>query len=79
MQHVYIDEHWVVDQYMLMEKMKAWNELDSANDMRVLDLERELLAENMGVTPDCLPPINPVAEFVVPSALELFESEEEDD
>jgi hAT family C-terminal dimerisation region len=58
MQHVYIDERWVVDQYMLMEKTKAWNELDSANDMRVLDLERELLAENMGVSPDCLPPIN---------------------
>jgi hypothetical protein len=50
MQHVYIDESWVVQQYLAMEKAKSWNELDSADDMNVLNLERQLLAESMGIS-----------------------------
>ena len=49
MKQVYIDEGWVVDQYMRMEKAKSWKELDSADDLRVLNLERELLAESLGM------------------------------
>ena len=57
MQNVYIDEEWVVDQYMSMEKAKSWNELESADNMNVLNLERELHAESLGICTDLLPPI----------------------
>jgi hypothetical protein len=56
-QNVFIDEQWVVDQYLLMEKGRSWKDLDNKNDMEVLTLERELHAESMGVSPDALPPI----------------------
>lgn len=58
MQNVYIDESWVVDQYLEMEKAKTWNVLDSENDMQVLNLEREMLAEERGVLSSELPPIS---------------------
>jgi hAT family C-terminal dimerisation region len=58
MQNVYIDEQWVVDQYMSMEKSKSWNELESTDDMNVLKLERVLHAESLGVCTDSLPPID---------------------
>ena len=40
---VYINETWVVEKYLTMEKKKLWHELDTDNNMRVLTLERELL------------------------------------
>jgi hAT family C-terminal dimerisation region len=56
MQHVFIDERWVVNQYMMMDGKKTWSELDKdGDDLRVLNLERELLAESLGVSPDTLP------------------------
>jgi hAT family C-terminal dimerisation region len=55
MQHVFIDERWVVNQYLMMEQTKAWKQLDNDDDMSVLNLERELLAEKMGVDTDTLP------------------------
>lgn len=58
MQHVYIDENWVVNQYLEKEKAKSWNILDSENDMHVLNLERELLAEERGVSTEEIPPIS---------------------
>jgi hypothetical protein len=58
MKQVYIDESWVVDQYLRMEKEKSLSVLDSRDDMRVLQLERELLAESQGVSIDSLPPID---------------------
>jgi hAT family C-terminal dimerisation region len=58
MQNVYIDEDWVVRQYMTMEKAKSWDELQSIDDMNVLNLERQLLAESLGVNTDSLPPID---------------------
>jgi hAT family C-terminal dimerisation region len=57
MKQVYIDEQWVVDQYLAMEKAKSWNVLESNNDMLVLELERELMAESEGVSIESLPPI----------------------
>jgi hypothetical protein len=65
MKQVYIDEQWVVDQYMAMEKSKSWKELDSRDDMRVLKLERELLAESQGVSVDSLPPIGDLEDLVI--------------
>jgi hypothetical protein len=56
-QRVFIDEAWVVEQYLTMEKNKSWSDLDTDDDMRVLTLEREMLAESLGVSPDTLPTI----------------------
>ena len=53
----YIDEQWVVDQYLMMEKNKSWSDLDNVDDMNVLNLEREMLAQSLGVTTESLPPI----------------------
>ena len=58
MQHVYMDENWVVEQYLKMEKEKSWNNLDSENDMLVLNLEREALAETLGAGVHTLPAIS---------------------
>lgn len=57
-QNVFIDERWVVEQYLRMEKKKSWADLDTDDDLRVLTLERELLAESLRVSADTLPPIN---------------------
>jgi hypothetical protein len=57
MQNVFIDEEWVVKKYMTMEKNKSWNALESNDDMNVLNLEREILAESMGVSVESLPEI----------------------
>jgi hypothetical protein len=57
MQQVFIDEGWVVRQYLMLEETKGWNALESSNDLRVLELEREILAESLGVDVDSLPMI----------------------
>jgi hAT family C-terminal dimerisation region len=57
MKQVFIDEKWVVQKYLEMEKAKSWATLDSNDDMRVLELERELLAESLGVNIDSLPAV----------------------
>jgi hypothetical protein len=58
MQQVYIDEKWVVDKYIMMEKTKSRDAWEAANDLRVLELERELLAESLGIKPESLPIID---------------------
>jgi hypothetical protein len=40
-----------------MEKTKSWKDFDTDDDMRVLTLEGELLAESLGVSSETLPPI----------------------
>lgn len=55
--NVYIDEKWVVSQYQLMEQKKSWGDLDNDDDMLVLNLERDILAETIGVDPTTLPGI----------------------
>jgi hypothetical protein len=65
MKQVYINEQWVVDQYLAMEKAKSWKELDSSDDMRVLQLERELLAESLGVSVDSLPSITDIEDAII--------------
>jgi hypothetical protein len=67
MQQVYIDEQWVVDKYMMMEKTKSWDALDAEDDLRVLELERELLAESLGVSSATLEPIDREELVVVDS------------
>jgi hAT family C-terminal dimerisation region len=62
-QTVYIDEEWVVDRYLIMEKKKgSWLALDTGNDLEVLELEREMQAESLGVSADTLPPIDDEVE-----------------
>ena len=55
MQQVYIDEDWVVKQYMMLEDAKAWGSIDTFNDLRVAALEQELHAEELGVPVESLP------------------------
>ena len=57
MRQVYIDEEWVAKKYLEMERTKTWGELDSADDMRVLELERQLFAESEGVDVESLSPL----------------------
>ena len=57
MQRVFIDEKWVVNKYLVMKKKKLWKELETDDDMNVLNLEQEILVESLGVHVDSLPPI----------------------
>jgi hypothetical protein len=54
MNKVYIDEEWVVKRYLELQKSKDWDALKDRNDMLVLQLEREIYAENQGVDPATL-------------------------
>ena len=73
MQRVFIDETWVVEQYLTMEKNKSWGDLDMDDDMRVLTLEREMLAESRGVSPDTLPTIADSGDSVGEGEEEVIE------
>jgi hypothetical protein len=55
MQKVYIDEDWVVQQYMTMEKDKSWDAMDTHNDKLVAALEQELYADDVGVPMESVP------------------------
>jgi hypothetical protein len=55
MQQIYVDEDWVVEQYMALEKSKGWDAMDTHNDQLVVALERELHADELGVSVDTLP------------------------
>jgi hypothetical protein len=55
LQKIYVDEDWVVKQYMELEKSKGWNEMDTRNDKLVSDLEQELFAQDLGVVVETLP------------------------
>jgi hAT family C-terminal dimerisation region len=50
MQQVYIDEDWVVKQFVMKEKDKDWSETDRRSDEMVAALEQELYASDLGVT-----------------------------
>ena len=78
-QNVYIDESWVVDQYLTMEQEKTWNNLDTSDDMLVLTLERELLAETQGISVDSMPPIELFDIEEEATAPEVFEVPDDDD
>ena len=73
----------MVDQYLKMEKEKSWKNFDEDDDMLVLTLERELLAEQEGISLENLPPIDidielPEEEPVEPEVLEVQSSDEEE-
>jgi hypothetical protein len=57
MRKVFIDERWVVKKYILMERTKAWCDLESEDDLRVLEFEQELQAKTLGVNQSSMPPI----------------------
>ena len=78
MRNVYINEDWVVDQYLTMEKEKSWKQFDQDDDMLVLTLERELLAEQDGISLENLPPIAIELLEEEPEVLEVESSNEEE-
>ena len=49
MQSIFINEPWVVRQYLNIEKNKLWNEKRTADDKRFFELEDEILADSLGV------------------------------
>jgi hypothetical protein len=55
MQKIYINEDWVVHEYMTLEKSKGWDKMDTNNDKLVTDLETELYANDLGVPIPFLP------------------------
>jgi hypothetical protein len=63
MRHIYIDEDWVVQQYLSMEKNKEWDDLETMNDEKVAELELLWYATDRGI---------PIHE------LQQFEEQEED-
>ena len=54
LQQIYVDEEWVVKEYMSLEKNKRWADEDNKNDVLVAELEEELYAEDMGVNAEQL-------------------------
>jgi hAT family C-terminal dimerisation region len=75
--NVFIDERWVVNQYLMMEHKKNWSDLDKdGDDLRVLKLERELLAESLGVSPDTLTETTMEEPVAVVQAVEVIEIDE---
>jgi hAT family C-terminal dimerisation region len=54
LQQIYVDEEWVVKEYMSLEKNKRWADEDNKNDILVAELEEELYAEDMGVNAEQL-------------------------
>jgi hypothetical protein len=58
MQHVFIDEQYVVRKYLEMEAEKSWDDLETADDMLVLNLERQMQAESLGVSINLVPGIS---------------------
>ena len=57
MQHVFVDESWVVKEYIRMEKEKEWVNFDEEEDLKVLNLEQQIRAENLGLDVNDLAPI----------------------
>jgi hypothetical protein len=57
MRKVLIDKRWVVKKYIVMERTKAWCDLESEDDLLVLEFERELQAKTLGVNQASMPPI----------------------
>ena len=53
-QKIYVDEDWVVQQYMHMEKNKSWDTTQTQEDELVAELELELYAGDHGVTVEAL-------------------------
>jgi hypothetical protein len=54
MQNIYIDEDWVVQQYLNMERNKEWDEMETMNDEKVPELELLWYADDRGIPVDDL-------------------------
>jgi hAT family C-terminal dimerisation region len=70
MQHIYIDEKWVVQEYTKMEKDKDWDSLETQQDDLVVALEQEIYANENGVDIDFEEgnePIEPIEPIEVES------------
>ena len=55
MQQVYIDEDWVVSQYMSLQESKGWEAEETHEDNQVQALEHELYIEEIGIDVWTLP------------------------
>jgi hypothetical protein len=53
-QKIFVDEDWVVQQYLKMEQNKNWDALETAEDELVASLELELYADDRGVPVEAL-------------------------
>ena len=49
MQNVYVNEEWVVQQYLEREKTKNWDKNQTADDKAMYELERDILVDQLGV------------------------------
>jgi hypothetical protein len=54
MQRIFIDEDWVVQQFLNMEKDKQWDELETRDDEQVAELELQLYSADCGIPVDNL-------------------------
>jgi hypothetical protein len=54
MRNIYIDENWVAQQYLNMERNKEWNEMETMNDEKVAELELLWYADDRGIPVDDL-------------------------
>jgi hypothetical protein len=51
-QKIYVDKDWVVEQYMMLEKNREWDAMETCEDELVASLELELYAGDRGVPVD---------------------------
>jgi hypothetical protein len=54
MRNIYIDEDWVVQQYLNMERNIEWDEMETMNDEKVAELELLWYADDRGIPVDDL-------------------------
>jgi hypothetical protein len=88
MQQIYVDEDWVVQQYMRLEKSKEWDSNNTKNDRIVQELESEIYAGDLGVRVDALDmddfdevevvPPPAFATAALANAIEVQDSDESD-
>jgi hypothetical protein len=89
-QKIYVDEEWVVQQYMHMEKNKAWDAMEAQEDALVAELELEDYADDRGVTVEALQLSDidsmdeeakgdPIAAVTDPNAFDESTSSDEDE
>jgi hypothetical protein len=54
MRNIYINEDWVAQQYLNMERNKEWDEMETMNDEKVAELELLWYADDRGIPVDDL-------------------------
>jgi hypothetical protein len=52
LQQIYVDEEWIVREYLENEQNKSWDKIQTEQDVDVTHLEGLLYAEELGLSPD---------------------------